>query len=999
MPGIPVASAGATAAASRGAAGATAGKAAGGTAARGASKKPGFADGIFDNPSATGNLGGGPNINDLRKIDPKKLKEWSDNPANKAKIAGAVLAPEVFAAPVIEEGLSASKKDPKPQKVYSGGKVYDGYKYGADPPPSRTTPNPAYTRGSQPQQTRVLYNSAQSRQRNSEFSRGNTQNPQQARPPSQPAPTVPPNPPAQNNQEPSEREQLELESLRRRDKAERKAEEERQKQETKAAEEDRKRGSREKREKVKGIVIGQSGVNFFIFSALAIWIIDAFWGYIGVAQFMFKPRDIYNMSAWSAFIIIMIYHIFKNRDSLDVGEWISYGIAILTLIFVAFTGTLNWIGLIHLAFIIAIWWKIVKDHEDKITSNIMLSFLIIADFYRYVILKSFVPMTAVVIIMAVPFLLIYTIMYCWEKFPERRLTKYAFLALVTVMILLNWESISIASTAIVQGEEGVNVANPWNVITGVWHGFWGGFVSDIIKAGERQLDYATGGYYTGMVEENEDPENQLGVYLENVEAADNTFFETEAVSVWGDLKARTLDQPIYVHMSCESGDRKGTIMQTQLANPEGYKIDKLEQTGFECRFRQNQLKVGSNTIKIKADFTFQTYAYIKTYFMDIERIRALRREDKDPLAQYGITDKKPTGVFTNGPVKLGMGTIDPPVGLGTGINPYDYIGITVEKQWPGSIKNITNVTIQIPKVLKLEADGNEEVFCKGEFEKVGEDDGGYVTYRMKDDVVKKIKTPITGFKSWRCSIVAEDISKVLGTTPVTTYYYRANVKYIYETEKTISVFIKSVPKEQTKITDCDVNCTDSAGCICDAEGCNMPKGGSLGYEYTCNNYFGGCDNAGRTIEDDIRYISLLRTDAEKIIAFNTLCSNKNKDTLTANIKESKALTDKKKDELINAANQSCVDPTTYGFAIIAEDIIIKRADCIMKIFKTIKDIKDWTDPDKKQQVITKKNETINLFDNILAHFRENLVWASGSNNAHITTMQTKKSDLESINFG
>ena len=65
-----------------------------------------------------------------------------------------------------------------------------------------------------------------------------------------------------------------------------------------------------------------------------------------------------------------------------------------------------------------------------------------------------------------------------------------------------------------------------------------------------QFEYATGGYYEGQVEENENI--PLGVYFEDVKASVSGFYEDEAVDVWGNLLVRTLDRdmPVTVNLVC-----------------------------------------------------------------------------------------------------------------------------------------------------------------------------------------------------------------------------------------------------------------------------------------------------------------------------------------------------------------------------------------------------------------------------------------------------------------
>jgi hypothetical protein len=571
--------------------------------------------------------------------------------------------------------------------------------------------------------------------------------------------------------------------------------------------------------------LGSGWIGFFLLSALVIWFFDASYGYIGPTEFSFVPGDLWNIAAWTVFLVIMVYHIISNWGPFKPGEWITYGIAIATVIFVMITGSLNRLGFVHLIFIGGFWWVIINDEaKDKTKANLLLSAFIIIDFYRFVILKEFFSMTWVAILMRIPVLLIGTIVGLRTRFPKERLPKIAFFILFVVIAALNGGSLIAESRAAIGREEGVAVIGPVEVFKrtlGEVENFW----ADLKRSTEQQLEYATGGYYKGKVEENE--KAQLGVYIENLQAADRTFYSGEQVVIWGDLKARTLDQPINVSLKCGANGAEGDVL------PKGeYEIERLEDLGFECRIPANKLKNGSNTINITVEFNFKTLAFLKTYLMHRDRIRALRKENIDPLTEYGIIDKTPTAVYTNGPIRLGMGTIEPPVGLidDTSIS---FIGVTVENQWQGHIKEIKQLEIQIPTKIPMEG-GQEELYCRNELKKIGEEEG-YSTYRLTEDYLKKIKTPITTYRSWRCTLVNLNPNKVLGNTPITTYYYRANVDYVYSVGKTINVYVKPQPGvEKTKLTSCVEVCGNNAGCICDKDDCKIAKGAEIKLGENCN---------------------------------------------------------------------------------------------------------------------------------------------------------------------
>jgi hypothetical protein len=760
----------------------------------------------------------------------------------------------------------------------------------------------------------------------------------------------------------------------------------------------------------------------FVF-AIVVWIFDYFSGWDGIRIDLFVQRvtlGAINVRApsiplfaretlWRLFIhplfwIPVIAYIVIKGIHLNKEEFTRLG-SFMAMIYVPlavlFLGGFSGFGILHLALAAAFYVSILRPYfgDEKIASArwSFITFLLI-DFFGYGILNEYFLSLGIYTNRLILPIWVYGSLWFITKMKSTKLTSalWIFIIIFNMFILVAFSPVPIIDLTQTAGPERAQEA-----IEAAQTGFdnfknWMGTLStDIKKAATGQLEYATGGYYKGRVEENKDPNNLLGVYLENIEAADKSFYENEGVVIWGDLRARTLNKEIYVFMSCKSGDSNGKIIPEALANKDkGYKIDKFEQIGFECRFDGGQLKTGTNSVKIQAEFSFETLAFLKTYFMDVERMRSLRRENIDPLSQYGITDKKPSAVFTNGPVKLGMGTVDPPVGLGAGSTAYSYVGLTVERQWPGKIKNITGLGVQVPNVLQLESSG-EDLFCRGDFKKAGEEEG-YTVYELTDEAMRDIKTPITQFKSWRCAITIPEAASVLGNTPVTTYYYRANTTYVYEIEKSKNVYIKSAPKEKTKLTDCKINCTDTDGCICDTDGCNMPKGEDVGNKFSCNNYFGGCSNSGRSFEADMNYITALGQYIDAMITLNELCIRGDVGTINASINSRDDLKDNEKKQLKSYVLKGC-ESKEYNFFEVTEDLIVKRADCGVDIFGVLKRTGKFGD--KKADVKTKKDEFNNLFGKIIEHFNGNYGHVvSNKNDNNIKEIEEKREELANIDF-
>ena len=109
------------------------------------------------------------------------------------------------------------------------------------------------------------------------------------------------------------------------------------------------------------------------------------------------------------------------------------------------------------------------------------------------------------------------------------------------------------------------------------------------------------------------------------------------------------------------------------------------------------------------------------------------REGVDIFDEYGIEDKEPKAKFTNGPVRIGMGTADQPIGISDELPLNPRLGITLDSNtgWDGMIKQVEELVVMVPDSMSLDT-----VLCP-EFAEVTEEEfkGGcidnYRTYRSK----------------------------------------------------------------------------------------------------------------------------------------------------------------------------------------------------------------------------------------------------------------------------
>ena len=296
----------------------------------------------------------------------------------------------------------------------------------------------------------------------------------------------------------------------------------------------------------------------------------------------------------------------------------------------------------------------------------------------------------------------------------------------------------------------------------------------------HMIKYATGDYYTGDVDEYE--KEPIGVYLEDLEATDSVFFQGENITVWGTLRAKTLNDEINVNLSCyaKEGNKKvmGKIIPTKL------NIYDEETEDISCVF--SDLNVGNNNVVFNAEFNFETMAYLKLYFINRETLRSFNRDNIDVFNFYGINHINPVAVYTNGPIRIGMGIKkELPIGVYTDKENTPFsLGITLQNDWDGIIKNVTELNIYVHDSMELTR-------CDHEVENKGHVDEEQANYNVYSLVVPNRRTQnISDYETITCSVNAIDPESLLGSESIITRYFRVSTKYIYELKKSTLVEVE-----------------------------------------------------------------------------------------------------------------------------------------------------------------------------------------------------------------
>ena len=606
------------------------------------------------------------------------------------------------------------------------------------------------------------------------------------------------------------------------------------------------------------------GIVFASF-AVILWIIDLvnIPGLGGVYSGLnFNPEDFWanwfskftfgNVWFDIGLTLIVIYIVVRylggeKPTGADIG---SVSLFIITMLF--FAANPGWVAypkaIFHFLFIILFGFIYVRQTNNLNAALITIVGLLLFDFFLFSTLFVFVEIFKYISFLG-------TIIIFWTFAQSvSGFTAILFTILVIFIIVVTYAAEGFSSRGILIEESDEERAPLSELFDRIGEGI-GNYQRQVASTLEARINYAI----TGQVEENQ--YEPLGVYLENVQSADARYYEDEDVIVWGTVKARTLDEPINIKIGCYANndeEKKADKWDPE----EEFQVFALEELDFACTFNRCKLekdpecesatlKKGPNTITTFADFNFETLAYLKMYFINNERKRAMIREELDIFKEFDIKDKNPVPVYTNGPVAIEMGTSSPLVGVsdeeGTIVNPRFTISIENRPGWQGKITGLNELVLLVPngvEIKSVEVEDEKDIpddektagdcnrkfkvydvsDCKNSCNNLGQKEGGeekecdkqdeqyeqcekckeqcqlllggtppaYKGYNMTE--IDKFQDDETQrFKRFNCKITPD--TSVLGNTPITTKYIRVKAKYNYKVEEPITVRVDECSTE------------------------------------------------------------------------------------------------------------------------------------------------------------------------------------------------------------
>jgi len=593
-------------------------------------------------------------------------------------------------------------------------------------------------------------------------------------------------------------------------------------------------------------ISGDKGTLFLIL-AFGIFIFDlmeAYGRYAGFQwvwgnDFISITINIVTSSLFGLFMLGFLISKVAKKNWRTLGyESVSFGIfAIVTIFFImnnAWAASPK--ALIHFGFILFFGFFFIRTHDEASTAYFYMAGLLLIDFFGYGLLSN------LVILRYIPFLFLFIIFYIYGK-TENNLAIWAFILVLIILFIFAYKDVQTqeGSFQFIAENSGPTLEQTKDDFLDAIDNIVGSWQINL----QRQIQYAI----SGKVEQNQ--YEPLGVYLEDVRAAETKFYSNEKVIIWGIVKARTLDDIINLKVGCYK-KKFGLKIQADKVDPENtFSIYTLEDQDFVCEFDENNqwLGVGSHTITSFVEFNFDTLAYVKTYFMDRERLRAMTRENLDPFDEFGIKDKRPAAIYTNGPVGIDLFTSTAIIGISEQSLTFPRLNINLVNRpgWEGRINSINELVILLPtgiEIKKPESDctrpfkkysrsdctascktfvedpcievcqqleptfiadctnlceQNTALKCEPECTDLFRSDDSsdeYIGYALDVEKINALRNnelkEIERFRSFSCRL-DPNAREVLGNTPITTRFFRAKARYNYTVEKDISITIDKIP--------------------------------------------------------------------------------------------------------------------------------------------------------------------------------------------------------------
>ncbi|RMD58375.1 hypothetical protein D6825_01045 [Candidatus Woesearchaeota archaeon] len=299
---------------------------------------------------------------------------------------------------------------------------------------------------------------------------------------------------------------------------------------------------------------------------------------------------------------------------------------------------------------------------------------------------------------------------------------------------------------------------------------------DIASKARRQVLITAGLYEEGVEAESKKP---LGVFLENPGVASPKVPETGKISAYATLRAESSLDELNIDVDCKIGDVEGKITPQK-----NFTIQGSEYREINCVFDASQVGAGRHAIELSTTFDFTTSAFLKSYFMRQDKIRAYRREGEDPLEAFGIEDKNPVAIFTGGPVRIGMGVPQQPIAISEDSDFGPTLQITLDKNWPrGKLTQAKSIEVTLPQGL-IALSVNGYPLPQGSCNKKSENE---YTCNLDENFLKQIFPEGIDIQTIRIETGLVNSESLFQNHALAIHSFKVTFKYRYKVSQTLQV--------------------------------------------------------------------------------------------------------------------------------------------------------------------------------------------------------------------
>jgi hypothetical protein len=340
----------------------------------------------------------------------------------------------------------------------------------------------------------------------------------------------------------------------------------------------------------------------------------------------------------------------------------------------------------------------------------------------------------------------------------------------------------------------------------------------------QSMTYATGGYYNGQEEAVQEP---LGVFLEDIEATSEKYYEGDKITIWGVLRARNIGRkPMDVDVNCGLAEEwqfneeefldRG--YQKPQAYPSEFQMEGYDRVNIDCAFNKGFPVWGKYDVMINATFSFETNARLLTYWMDLNSARAITREGEKIHRVYDIPEE-PVSYYTSGPVMVGMNMGKQPIRVGGENQDRPILGITVKSNGDrGKIAKIHFIEIYIPKEISINTASCSEKVAQIKTE------GEFKVYRVESD--RRFEN-IENYHTITCGFEELSNSVLEPTAPITLRYIKSKISYDYVVYRSIKIDVEEDPNKEEIEEESSSNGESGDGTLKSCYGVED------GYKYAC----------------------------------------------------------------------------------------------------------------------------------------------------------------------